>query len=262
MRSVEWRVNVVPFIPGRQCVACGGVETCFLVPSEGNEFGEMAWIRGSLYPLRAMRSVVWRGNVFPLLRGGQYDRLNGMESWFLFYAVGNALGGWCGNVIPSIRGGQFARWSGVETCFLVTAKGNAHSGVEWKRVSLYPRRAMRSVEWRGNVLPCIRGGHCARWSGVETWFSVTAEGNAQGGVAWKLGSFIRGGQCSRWRDVENCFLLSTEGNAFGGVAWKRGYFYSRRAMRSVNWRGNVFLCILGGQCDRWSGMETWSLVSA
>jgi len=122
MRSVEGRVNVVPFIPGRQCVACGGVETCFLVPSEGNEFGEMAWIRGSLYPLRAMRSVVWRGNVFPFLRGAQYDRLNGMESWFLFYAEGNALG-----------------------------------GVVWKRVPFYPRRAIRSVEWRGNVFQCTLG---------------------------------------------------------------------------------------------------------
>jgi hypothetical protein len=54
-----------------------------------------------------------------------------------------------------------------------------------KRNALYPRRAMRSVEWRGTVVPCIRGGQCGQWSRVETWFVVSAEGN---GMAWKRGS--------------------------------------------------------------------------
>jgi len=76
----------------------------------------------------------------------------------------------------------------VETWFLVSAEGNAFGGVAWKRGSLYPRRAMSSVEWRGNVVRCIRGGQCLRWSGVETWFVVSAEGNEFGGVAWKRGS--------------------------------------------------------------------------
>ena len=66
--------------------------------------------------------------------------------------------------MPCIRGGQ---WNGVETWFVVSAEGN---GMAWKRDSLYPWRAMRSVEWRGNVVPCIRGGQCVQWSGVETWF--------------------------------------------------------------------------------------------
>ena len=52
--------------------------------------------------------------------------------------------------MPCIRGGQ---WNGVETWFVVSAEGN---GMAWKRGSLYPRRAMRSVEWRGNVVPAFR----------------------------------------------------------------------------------------------------------
>jgi len=71
---------------------------------------------------------------------------------------------------------------------------------------------VRSVEWRENVVPCIRGGECLRWSGVETWFVVSAEGNE-----------------------------------FGGVAWKRGSLNPRRGMPSVEWRGNVVRCIRGGQ---------------
>jgi len=81
---------------------------------------------------------------------------------------------WRGNVLPCINGGQIARWSGMETWFLASAEGNALGGVAWSRVSLYPRKAMLSVDCRGNVLPCISGGQFARYSGVETWFLVCA----------------------------------------------------------------------------------------
>jgi len=126
-----------------------GVETCSLLSAEGNAFGGLAGKRVSLYPRRAIHSVEWRGNVF-----------------------------------PCIRGGQCSRWRSVETCFLVYAEGNVLCGVAWKRGPLYPRRAMRSGEWRRNVVPCIRGGQSSRWSGVETWFLVATVRTAHGGVPW------------------------------------------------------------------------------
>ena len=169
------------------------METWFLLCAESNALGAVAWKRGSFYTQRQMLSVEKRGNVpfYPRrarfsVRGGQDDRLNGVESWFLFSADGNALGGWHGNV------------------FLISAEGNLFGGVAWKRVSLYPRRVIRSVEWRGNVFPCIRGGQCAPWICVETWFLVSAKGNALGIVVWKV------------------FLVSAEGKALGVLAWKFG----------------------------------------
>jgi len=129
----------------------------------------------------------------------------------------------------------------VEIWFFVTGEVNAHGRVEWKRVFLHPRKAMRSVECSGNVVPGIRGGQSARWSGVENCFLLSAEDNAFGRVACKRGSFI------------------TEGNAIGGVVWKRISLYSQKAMRSVVWRGNVFPCIRGGQCARCCSVETWFL---
>jgi len=73
--------------------------------------------------------------------------------WLLVSVMGNASVDWCGNVDPCKRGRQCARLSGVDTCFLVSAEDNALCGVAWKRGYLYPLKAMRSVEWRGNVVP-------------------------------------------------------------------------------------------------------------
>ena len=201
----------------------------------------------------------WRGNVVPCIRGGQCVR------------------GWLGNVVPCIRRGQSSRWSGVETWFLVATVRTAHGGVAWKLGTLYPGRAMRSVEWRGNVVPFIRGGQCFRWSGVERWFLLFAEGNALSEFAWKRVSLyprwtklsvdwhgnvvpcIRGGQCSPWIGVKTCFPVSVKGNALGVLAWKLGSLYPRRAMRSVEWRGNVVPCIRGGHCSWNCGVESVSL---
>ena len=144
------------------------MEKCFLASAEGNVSGGGAWKRGSLYPWWAMLSVEWRNNVYPCISGRQLDRWSGMEKWFLTSAESNALG-----------------------------------GVAWIRVSLYPRRAMRSVEWRGNAV------------------ALCAEGNSLGVVAWM------------W------FLVCAQGNALGGVTWKRGSLYPWWAMRSVEWRGNI-----------------------
>jgi hypothetical protein len=95
---------------------------------------------------------------------------------------------WRRNVVRCTRGGQCVRWSDVETWSVVSAEGNAFGGMAWKRGSLYLQRAMRSVEWCGNVVRCIRGGKWVRWSDAETWFVVSAEGKAFGGMAWKRGS--------------------------------------------------------------------------
>jgi len=121
---------------------------------------------------------------------------------------------------------------------------------------------MRSVEWRRNIVPCMRERQCAPWSGVETCLFLSAECNALRGVTWKRGSLhprrvmssvewrvtefpcIRGELGAWWRGVETWFLVSTEGNALGEVAWNRGTLYPR------------------GQWARCSGVETWFLVSA
>jgi len=142
------------------------VETWFLVSAAGKAVGGVACKRGYLYPRRAMRSVEWSGTV-----------------------------------VPCSIGGQCARWCGVETLFFASAVDNALGGLAWKRGTFNPRRAMRSVECRGNPFPCNRGGQYDRCSGVETWFLVSPEGNAFGGVAWKSVSFIRGR------------------HSFGGVLW-------------------------------------------
>jgi len=81
-----------------------------------------------------------------------------METWFLVSAEGNALGIVVWNVSPFTRGGQCIRWNGMETWFFVPAEGNPLGVVAWKCDSLYPRRAMLSVEGSGKVFPCIRGG--------------------------------------------------------------------------------------------------------
>jgi len=172
-----------------------GVETCSFLSAEGNAFGGVAWKRVSLYPRRAIRSVEWRRNVFPCIRGGQCARCRSVETCFLVSAEGNVLGG-----VAWKRGPLYPRRA-------------MRSGVAWKRGTLYPQRSKLSVEWRGNMVPCSHGAHCARWGGVETWYFV-----------------------------------SREGNALGGVAWKRGSFYPRRAMFSVEWRGKVVPSIRGGQC--------------
>ena len=150
MRSAEWRGIVVPCILGGQCVRWSGVKTCFLVSVEGNALGGVAWKHGSLYPRKTMRTVEWRVNVF-----------------------------------PCIRGVQCVRWIDVETRFPVSAEGNSLCGVSSKRVSLYPRRAMGTEEWRGNVFSCTRGRQCVRWSVVVAWFLEFEEDNALGGVLWK-----------------------------------------------------------------------------
>jgi len=135
---------------------------------------------------------------------------------------------------------------------------------------------MRSVEWRGNVVHCIRGGQYFQWNGVETWFVLSAEGNALGGMAWKRGSFyprramvrcIRAGQCGRWNGVKMWFVVSAEGNAFTGVAWKRNLLYPRSVAfaghkHTVKWHRNVMTCIRVWQSVRWNGVETWFPVSA
>jgi len=100
----------------------------------------------------------------------------------------------------------------VETSFVVSAEVIALGGEAWKSGSLIPQREIRTVEWRGNVVPCIRGGQCAPWICVETWFLVPAKGNALGIVAWKM------------------FLVYAEGKALGVLAWK------------------LVLCIQGRQC--------------
>jgi len=46
----------------------------------------------------------------------------------------------------------------METWLLVSAEGNALGGEAWKRGSLYQRRPIPSVKWRGNVVPCTLGG--------------------------------------------------------------------------------------------------------
>jgi len=95
---------------------------------------------------------------------------------------------WRGKVFSCIRGRQCVRCSVVVTWFLEFAEDNALGGVAWKRVSLYPRKTMRAIEWRVNVVPYIPGRQCVRWSGVETCFLVPAEGNAFREMAWKRGS--------------------------------------------------------------------------
>ena len=92
---------------------------------------------------------------------------------------------------------------------------HAFSQMVEKCNALYPRRAMRSVEWRGNVVRCIRGRQCVRWNGVETWFLASV------------------GRCLR------------RAHAYSQMAQKRNALYLRRAMRSVEWRGNVVPCIRG-----------------
>jgi len=89
---------------------------------------------------------------------------------------------------------------------------------------------------------------------METWFLVSVEIKALGGVVWKRGSFYPRRECVRWSDVKTCFLVCAEGNAFGGVAWKRVYLYPQKAMRSVKWLVNVVPFIRGGQCARLSGV--------
>ena len=130
------------------------------------------------------------------------------------------------------------------TWFLVSEEGNDLRAVTWKRVCLIPRRAMRTVEWRGNVLSCIRGRQCVRWSVVVTWFLEIAEDNVLVGVAWRRVSLY---PRKTMRTV---------------VACKRGSFHTRKAIRSVVWRGNVFPCTRGRQCVQRNGVETWFLVSA
>ena len=134
-----------------------------------------------------------------------------------------------------IRGGQCVRWRGVETWFIVSAEGNAFGGMMWKRGSLHPRSVafaghMHTVRWRRNVIPCIRGGQCVRWNGVETRFFASAE------------------RCLR------------RAHARSQMAQKRNALYPRRAMRSVEWRGNVVPCIRGalppdGKCEKYDGAE-------
>jgi len=59
---VVWKV--FPCTRGEQCARSSGVETWFLVSTKGNALGEVAWKRGSLYPRRAMRTVVAWKRVF------------------------------------------------------------------------------------------------------------------------------------------------------------------------------------------------------
>jgi len=73
-----------------------------------------------------MRSVEWRGKVFHLSEEG----IRSVEC--------------CGNVGHLICGGQCV------------------GEVAWKRVSLYPRKPMRLVEWRVKVVPFTCEGQCVR----------------------------------------------------------------------------------------------------
>ena len=142
MRSLVWCGNVFPCTSGRQCARWCGLETYFLVSAEGNALGVVAWKRGSFSTRRAIRPFEWRRIVVPFLCGGQCARGLVWKRVPFHPRRAMRLVEWRGNVFPCTRGGQFARWSGVETCFLASAEGKAHGGEAWKRVSLYPRRAM------------------------------------------------------------------------------------------------------------------------
>jgi len=113
-------------------------------------------------------------------------------------------------VLPAIASVQSIALEGL--CLMTV---HVFSQIVEKRNALYPRTAMRSVEWRGNVVHCIRGRQCVRWNGVETWFLVS---------------------------VERCIRRA---HAYSQMAQKRNGLYPRSAMLSVEWRGNVIPFIRG-----------------
>ena len=132
---------------------------------------------GSLYPGKAMRMVEWSANVFSCIRGRQCGRWSVVVTWFLEFSDDIPLGGvaWKTVSLYPRKSMRSVEWR--VNVFPFITEGNAIGGVVWKRISLYQRKAMRSVVWLGNVLPCIRGGQCARCCSVETWFLFYAEGN-------------------------------------------------------------------------------------
>jgi len=104
---------------------------------------------------------------------------------------------------------------------------------------LESEEAMRSVVWRENLFPYIRGGHCAGWSGMETFILLSSEGNAFDGVAWNRGSFYPLKAMRSVKGREMWFLVSADGNELRGLTCKRVSSYPQRLLRSVGRRGKV-----------------------
>jgi len=205
--------------------------TWFLVSEEGNDLRAVTWKRVCLIPRRAMRTVEWRGNVFSCIRGRQCVRWSVVVTWFLEIAEDNVLVGVAWRRVSLYPRKTMRTVECGVNVFRCTEEGNAFGAMAWNRGSLYPGREMRSGVWRGYVDPCNRGGQCARRCGVETYFLGSAKGNAQGVVAWKRGSFCkrRAIRSVKWRGIVVPFLSG--GQCARGMAWKHVLLYPRRAMR-------------------------------